>query len=467
VLESGNRRELFLLDVEAGDRSYAIPSNASPKVKSGQRIVAGDALTSRFNVEPIVADRRGVVKISVEDERVFELVGDDGNAIEHRIPYGARLMAEAGKKVSEGTQLTSRSKPIFVAAENEGKAEVLEDCILVYNPDGGGFRIPLTSDLRFTRGHGDLVKSGERLLELEAQHTGSVVIESIEKKAGVAAVRLRPKSVVKIDKAVTVRVGEKVEKGDPLTKGAIAPLTLLDEAGVRKTREYLLNEIHKVYKQQGVDINDKHLEVIIRQILNNVRVVDRGDSRFLLGDLVPLEEFRQEVQRLALENEEAERARRDAIGERLAEDIVAGGHLLAAAGDPLTEEAIVGARKMGVVVARILRNDETVELPLVEKRLPDGERELLRISKAALQTKGWLSAASFQRTTKVLAEAALRGEVDELGGLKPSIIVGKRVPAGTGFQVPGVSAFGVDVDGVGEGEPAEDEAPIEETIQAS
>ncbi|MGB2982895.1 MAG: DNA-directed RNA polymerase subunit beta' [Candidatus Bipolaricaulia bacterium] len=467
VIESDGRRDMLLLDTTSGDRSYAIPANAAPAVKTGKKISTGDALSNRFNIEPMVAEHRGIVQISEEDERLFQLVGDDGSFIEHRIPFGARLMVESGDKVSAGTQLTSRSKPIFVAAENDGRAEVLDDYVLVYNPDGGGLRIPLTSDVSFIGDHGGTVKSGERLVQLEISHTGTVIVESIETKDEVTVVKLRPKSSVKIDKAVTVRVGEKLEKGDPLTKGAVAPLTLLDEAGVHKTREYFLNEIHKVYKQQGVDINDKHLEVIIRQILNNVRVVDRGDSRFLLGDLVPLEEFRHEVRRLAEENEEVERARREAIGVKVAEDVVAAGHLLASAGELLTEEVIAGARKMGLASVRIQHGDDSEELLLVEKLLPDGERELLRISKAALQTKGWLSAASFQRTTKVLAEAALRGEVDELGGLKPSIIVGKRIPAGTGFSVPGgLEGVEDDLDAV-EGVDLVGRVPIEETVEAS
>jgi DNA-directed RNA polymerase subunit beta' len=95
------------------------------------------------------------------------------------------------------------------------------------------------------------------------------------------------------------------------------------------------------------------------------------------------------------------------------------------------------ASKLGIEKVYVVHGEETVEVPLIAKQYPDGERELLRISRAALQTKGWLSAASFQRTTKVLSEAALRGEVDELSGLKPSIIVGKRIPSGTGFRIPG------------------------------
>jgi DNA-directed RNA polymerase subunit beta' len=102
----------------------------------------------------------------------------------------------------------------------------------------------------------------------------------------------------------------------------------------------------------------------------------------------------------------------------------------------VTQEMLGLALQAGVQRLFVVHGEETVEVPLETKRYPDGERELLRISRAALQTKGWLSAASFQRTTKVLSEAALRGEVDDLSGLKPSIIVGKRIPSGTGFKIP-------------------------------
>jgi DNA-directed RNA polymerase subunit beta' len=427
-------QELFAIDVANGDRSYPLPPVARPKVETGDRISEGDPLTERFNVEGITADRRGTVRLSEEKDRVVELVDEDGAAVEHEIPYGARLMVEPGTIVQEGDQITSRSKPIFIAAEGEGVAQVLPDRIVVYNPDGLALRIPLTSDLKPLKRHGDPVKAGEQLVALDISHEGLVRVDSIEKRRGIATVHLQPKSVVKIDKAVTVRIGDKVEEGDLLTKGVVAPHTLLEAAGVQKARQYLMNEIHKVYKQQGVDINDKHLEVIIRQILNNVRIIDRGDSRFLIGDLVTLEEFRKEIRDLVEWNEEAARRRTEAIGSELAEDIAAGGHIIATAGGPLTEEAIARASRMGLELVRVHRDDEIVEVPIAEKRLPDGERELLRISKAALQTKGWLSAASFQRTTKVLSEAALRGEVDELSGLKPSIIVGKRIPSGTGFN---------------------------------
>jgi len=434
ILGEGDKQELLVLDTGSGDRAYLLPPGANPKVKNARRVSEGDALTERFNVPGIVAEHSGTVSLSAENERLFHVAGSEGQMTEHEIPYGARLLVDPGTKVSEGDQLTSRSKPIFIAAEGDGKSVVLEDRIIVYNPNGGGLRIKLTPDLRPLKASGTPVKANEPLVALESLHRGSVEVERVEEEKDIVTVYLKPKSTVKVEKAVTVRVGDKVEEGDLLTKGVVAPHTLLEAAGVHKAREYLLNEIHKVYKQQGVDINDKHLEVIIRQILNNVRIIDRGDSRFLLGDLVTLEEFRQEIRELNRYNQDAERLRREALGLKVAEDVVADGLLLATAGDALTEETIVACRRSGIDIIRVNEDDEEIEVRLTDKRLPDGERELLRISKAALQTKGWLSAASFQRTTKVLSEAALRGEVDDLDGLKPSIIVGKRIPSGTGYD---------------------------------
>ncbi|HDS29149.1 MAG TPA: hypothetical protein ENN96_01550 [Candidatus Acetothermia bacterium] len=429
-----NSREMLITDIASGDRSYVLPEGVQVKVQTGDRLMEGDALTERFNVEGVVAEQDGRVEISDEESRVLSVVGKDGESWSAEIPFGARLMVEVGAEVSRGEQLTSRSKPVFIAAEAEGTALVLPDRVVVYNPDGAQYRIALTSDLTVLKTHGASIKAGDTVLSLDVAHQGEVLVESIQKRKGIATVHVQPKSAVRIDKAVTVRVGDKVEEGDLLTVGVVAPHTLLENAGVQKARQYLLNEIHKVYKQQGVDINDKHLEVIIRQIMNNVRIVDRGDARFLLGDLVTLEEFRKEVRELTEWNQAADRLRQDVVGSPLAEDIEAGGQLLGTQGDAITQEMMEQASRAGVERAFAVHGEETVEVPLVTKRFPDGERELLRISRAALQTKGWLSAASFQRTTKVLSEAALRGEVDDLSGLKPSIIVGKRIPAGTGFR---------------------------------
>jgi len=435
LMSDGKRKEMLVIDTESGDRSYPLPPGVVPLVKDGDVVSAGEALTERFNIPSIVSDKKGTVRFPEGKERTFEVLGDDGSLRKYEIPYGARMMVEPGATVKEGEQLTSKSKPIFIAAEAEGTVLLLADRIIVYNPSGRAMRFPLTADLSPLKGNGEQVREGERLLKLEIPYSGLLKVEAVRKKDGVTTIRFQPKSVVEIDQLATVRVGDKVKEGDLLTKGVVPPHTLLATAGVQKVRGYLLTEIHKVYKTQGVDINDKHLEVIIRHILNNVRIVDQGDSRFLLGDLVVLEEFHQEVQALVRWNSEAERVRKETIGEKIAEDVVAGGRLIASSGQCLTEETLKAAHCAGLNFIRIQRGEELFEIPLKDKRLPIGERELLRISKAALQTKGWLSAASFQRTTKVLAEAALRGEVDKLQGLKPNIIVGKKIPAGTGFPV--------------------------------
>jgi len=434
ILEKEGRKEMFVIDADAGDRSYILPRGATACVKDGDVVAEGDPLTERFNVEPVYADREGTIEMSEKDDRVFSLIDEDGERSDYEIAYGARMMVEPGTKVSVGDQLTSRSKPIFIASESAGTVMILDDRIVVYNPEGRHMRFPLTANVSPAVGHGQKVRANEKLVNVEVGDDNLLQVEKVEDDGEITRLTVRAKSQVEIDQMAIVRAGDKVSKGDLVTKGVVAPHTLLDLAGVNKAREYFLTEIHKVYKVQGVDINDKHLEVIIRQILNNVRVTDAGDSRFHINDLVLLEEFQKEVRDLVEWNQNAARIRSSAIGESLAEDVVHEGKLIASSGEILTAEILSRAKREGVQSITITRGGEPVTITLAEKRLPIGERELLRISKAALQTKGWLSAASFQRTTKVLSEAALRGEVDTLDGLKPSVIVGKKIPSGTGFK---------------------------------
>jgi DNA-directed RNA polymerase subunit beta' len=232
-----------------------------------------------------------------------------------------------------------------------------------------------------------------------------------------------------------VRVGDKVHRGDLLSKGVTSPHFLLKVAGVERAREYLLTEIHKVYKSQGVDINDKHLELVIRQMLNNVRIEDPGDSRFFPNQLVVLEEFNAELERLQRENRQMRETREVLLDKVLLADVGVGeGQMVAVKGAKLTEELLQRLLQAGVSEVTVERGGEPETIRIKEWRLPIGERAMLRISKAALETKSFLSAASFQRTTTILAEAALRGEVDHLEGLKPNVIVGKKIPAGTGFS---------------------------------
>ena len=165
-----------------------------------------------------------------------------------------------------------------------------------------------------------------------------------------------------------VKEGETIEPGTPLTEGPLDPKEVLEIMGVRAAQKYLVDEVQEVYRSQGVDIHDKHIELIVRQMLRRVRVVNPGDSAFLPAELIDSQEFR----------------------------------------------------------------DANKELVTEGKTPAEGRPELMGITKASLATDSWLSAASFQETTRVLTEAALQGKSDFLRGLKENVIIGKLIPAGTG-----------------------------------
>ena len=181
---------------------------------------------------------------------------------------------------------------------------------------------------------------------------------------------------------IKVKDGDVVEKGVELTEGALSPHDVLRIRGVASCHDYLIREVQKVYRQQGVDTNDKHIEVIIRQMMRKVRVEEAGDSDLLTGSTIDVVEF--------LDAEAAVQARIDA-GEK---------------------------NEMGE-----------------ELTLPTCTRLIMGITKASLATDSFMSAASFQETTKVLTEAAIKGKVDHLRGLKENVIIGKLIPAGSGLSM--------------------------------
>ena len=164
--------------------------------------------------------------------------------------------------------------------------------------------------------------------------------------------------------------GAVLEAGDELTEGSVNPHDILKIKGVRAVQDYMLSEVQRVYRLQGVDINDKHIEIIVRQMLKKVRIEEAGDSRYLPGALIDILELEDENERLLAEGKE-----------------------------PAT-----------------------------------AEQTLLGITKASLATSSFLSAASFQETTKVLTDAAIKGKIDPLIGLKENVLLGKLIPAGTGLK---------------------------------
>ena len=173
-----------------------------------------------------------------------------------------------------------------------------------------------------------------------------------------------------------VEEGQRVTKGAQLTEGAQNPHDILAILGVEAVHDYLIREVQRTYRMQGVDINDKHIEVIVRQMMRKVRIVDAGDSKFLPGTVVEKMDFRLENERLAREAEEKG----------------------------------------------------------VEPKFAVSAPTLMGITKASLATDSFLSAASFQETTRVLTDAAIKGKTDPLIGLKENVIIGKLLPSGTGMK---------------------------------
>ncbi|MBR4439884.1 MAG: DNA-directed RNA polymerase subunit beta', partial [Clostridia bacterium] len=187
-------------------------------------------------------------------------------------------------------------------------------------------------------------------------------------------VRIYP---INFDAHIRVKTGDVIKKGDTLTEGSVYPQDILRVCGSNDTQNYLIKEVQKVYRLQGVDINDKHIEVIVRQMMKKVRVDEEGDTPLLLGDIIDRVTFERENKKIEKRIEEGEITLRKAVATPV----------------------------------------------------------LLGITKASLATDSFLSAASFQETTRVLTEAAIEGKVDPLLGLKENVIIGKLVPAGTGMDL--------------------------------
>ncbi|MDE7149418.1 MAG: DNA-directed RNA polymerase subunit beta', partial [Bacteroidales bacterium] len=217
--------------------------------------------------------------------------------------------------------------------------------------------------------------------------------------------------LIPTSKQILAQENDYVKAGTPLSEGDITPADILAIKGPMKVQEYIVNEVQEVYRLQGVKINDKHFEIIVRQMMRKVEVIDPGDTNFLEGELVNKIDFIEANDKI--------------YGEKVVED----------AGD--SENVKAGQ----ILTARALRDENSIlrrkGLKLVAARdaQPATARQVLQgITKASLQVKSFLSAASFQETTKVLTDAAVNAKVDYLEGLKENVLVGHLIPAGTGLK---------------------------------
>jgi len=236
-----------------------------------------------------------------------------------------------------------------------------------------------------------------------------------------------------------VSTGDKVLPGNALSTGAIRPRELMQELDVDTTFKYMLREIKRVYSEQGVDIHNKHIEIIIRQMLGKVEVVDPGDTDYLIGDLVSVNEIKKANENILKMNSKVNENRKKTLGKELSKHVLIReeGELkeIGQEGENVTEEILKSFIKFDIKEIDVIGDDgEDHRYQINTKEPIKYRRKLLRITKASLKRIGWLSAASFQQTAQVLTENALKCSVDDLLGLKENVIIGQLVPAGTGMD---------------------------------
>jgi DNA-directed RNA polymerase subunit beta' len=373
----GRNGELEVQDDQGRPRGghYYVPYGAILKVKDGQEVEEGEAI---YEWDPynnvIVTSREGTVRfVDLVENVTYRVEADETTGLaaqvvtEHRdrtlspriqivdrngeevghyiIPVGARLMVTDEDAVQAGDMLVKipreRSKTRDITGGLPRVAELFE----ARRPKNPAVVTEIDGEVSF----GGLVRGSRTIL---------VTSDDGEER----------KYTIPYGKHLRVHEGDRVIAGDRLSEGSVDPHDILQIQGIQKVQEYLVNEIQAVYRLQGVGINDKHIECIVRQMLQKVQVTDPGDTNFLEGEVVDRFRFQDENEKVIAEG-----------------------------GDPATFQPV-----------------------------------LLGITKASLMTDSFISAASFQETTRVLTEAAVHGKVDRLLGLKENVIIGHLVPAGTG-----------------------------------
>ncbi len=304
----------------------------------------------------------------------------------YNLPVGSHLVVETDKMVEAGEVLAKIPRAIGKSGDITGGLPRVTELFEARNPSNPAVVSEIDGEVTFGK-----IKRGNREI-------------SIKSKA-----EETKKYLVPLSKQILVQENDYVKAGVPLSDGAITPSDILAIKGPTKVQEYIVNEIQEVYRLQGVKINDKHFEIIVRQMMRKVEIVDPGDTKFLERQVVDKLEFMDE------------------------NDWIYGKKVIIDGGDSQT------LRPGMIISSRKLRDDNSVlkrrDLKVVEARdaIPATSSQVLQgITRASLQTKSFFSAASFQETTKVLNEAAILGKVDRLEGLKENVIVGHLIPAGTG-----------------------------------
>ncbi|MDV7187235.1 DNA-directed RNA polymerase subunit beta' [Lutibacter sp. TH_r2] len=315
----------------------------------------------------------------------------DGDEVirSYNLPVGAHLIVEDGEQIASGKIIVKIPRKSGKAGDITGGLPRVTELFEARNPSNPAVVSEIDGVVSFGK-----IKRGNR----------EIIVES---KLGEIK-----KYLVKLSNQILVQENDFIKAGMPLSEGAVTPNDILNIQGPAAVQEYLVNEIQEVYRLQGVKINDKHYEVVVRQMMRKVKIIDSGDTLFLENQLIHKNDF-------ITENDE-----------------IYGMKVIENAGDSsnLKEGQIVSPRELRDENSILRREDK--ELVVARDAQPATAQQILQgITRASLQTKSFISAASFQETTKVLNEAAVSGKVDTLEGLKENVIVGKRIPAGTGMRV--------------------------------
>jgi len=349
-------------------QTYRIESNDQTGYQ--EKVIIENRLKSKNPIIKIV-DKKGVV------------------LKQYDIPVYARIVVNEDDSINAGEVIVKLPRAIGKSGDITGGLPRVTELFEARNPSDPA----VVSEIDGIVSFGPKLKRGNR----------EVIITS---KTGE-----EKKYLIATSKQILAQENDYVKSGTSLSEGAMTPASILAIKGPTKVQEYIVNEVQEVYRLQGVKINDKHFEVIVRQMMRKVEIVDPGDTKFLENEIVNKIDFNEE-------NDEI-------FGKRVIEDI----------GDSETLKAgqIISARKLRDENSSLKRRDMK---PVVsrEARAATANQILQGITKASLQTKSFISAASFQETTKVLTDAALNAKRDTLLGLKENVIVGHKIPAGTGLR---------------------------------
>lgn len=414
----GRTAEMRIVDINTGITlsQHNIPYGAKLFQKDGANISKGDRIcewdaynavtitelpgTVSFDslVEGVTYREEATDEFSLHREKVIiesrdksknptiRIMQNGTEVKQYNLPVGAHLTVEDGEEVQAGDVIVKIPRAIGKSGDITGGLPRVTELFEARNPSNPAVVAEINGEVQMGK-----IKRGNR----------EIIIRS---KSGD-----EKRYLVPLSKQILVQENDYIRAGMPLSDGAVSPADILAIQGPIKVQEYIVNEIQEVYRMQGVKINDKHFEIIVRQMMRKVQIVDPGDTRFLPEQLVDKWEFNEENDSM--------------FGKKVVQD----------AGD--SSELRPGQ----IVTARRLRDENSLlkrqDLKLVQARdaIPATSNQILQgITRAALRTNSFMSAASFQETTKVLSEAAIRGKVDTLEGLKENVICGHLIPAGTG-----------------------------------